>query len=194
MRFLFIAAEKANYPVEVLCRCLEVSTSGFYAFQSRPRSRRDDESEGLAREINAVHTRSKARYGSPRIMHQLRRKGLRVGRKRVARLMRQQGLFGRTRRRFKATTDSRHDEPIAPNLLQRNFTAEAPGVAMVGDTTAIATQEGWLFLAVLVDLCTRAIVGWALGDNNDTVLITKAFRMAIAKGYKRGFIHHTDRG
>jgi putative transposase len=108
--------------------------------------------------------------------------------------MREKGLFARKRRRFKATTDSRHDDPIAPNLVARDFTAAAPGVVIVGDTTAVETKEGWLYLAVLLDLCTRAIVGWAMSESNDTNLVAGAFRMAVRRGVRRGFIHHTDRG
>jgi transposase InsO family protein len=127
-------------------------------------------------------------------MHQLRRDGRHVSQKRVARLMREQGLFARVRRRFKTTTDSDHDEPIAPNLVAREFMAEKPGQVMVGDTTAIETKEGWLFLAILLDLCTRAIVGWSMSESNDTALVSSAFVMAVAKGVQPDFIHHTDRG
>lgn len=194
MKFTFIAAEKANFPIGMMCRVLKVSTSGFYAWSRRGKSRHRIVDAELKARVAAVHAASRGRYGSPRVMHQLRREGRRVGRKRVARLMREQGLFARKRRRFKATTDSRHDDPIAPNLVARNFTAAAPGMVMVGDTTAVETKEGWLYLAVLLDLCTRAIVGWAMSGNNDTNLVSGAFRMAVRRGFRRGFVHHTDRG
>lgn len=194
MIFPFIASEKANYAVSMMCEYLEVSKSGYYAWETRVPSRRKLEDEALGAEVAAAHLASKRRYGSPRVMHQLRRQGRRVGRKRVARLMREQGLFARKRRRFKGTTNSEHDEPIAPNLVAREFTAEQPGQVMVGDTTAIETREGWLYLAVLVDLCTRMIIGWAMSETNDTALVSTAFRMAVRRGFRRGFIHHTDRG
>ena len=127
-------------------------------------------------------------------MHMLRRDGIAVSRKRVASLMRREGLVARQRKRFKVTTDSRHQEPIAPNLLQRKFSAENHGDAMVGDTTAIETKEGWLYLAVMLDLCTRAVVGWSVSETNDTALISAAFKGALKHGFRRGFIHHTDRG
>ena len=194
MRFAFIAAEKADFPIDMMCCVLLVSTSGFYAWSRRGQSHHSIVDEELKRRVSAVHAASRGRYGSPRVMHQLRREGRRVGRARVARLMREQGLFARKRRRFKVTTDSRHDDPIAPNLVARDFTAPAPGVVMVGDTTAVETKEGWLYLAILLDLCTRAIVGWAMSETNDTNLVSGAFRMAVRRGTRRGFIHHTDRG
>jgi transposase InsO family protein len=194
VKFAFVAAEKARFPVSTMCRYLCVSTSGFYAWSNRGKSARRVEDERLARAVAHVHTASRRRYGSPRVMHQLRREGTRVGRKRVARLMREQGLVARRRRRVARTTDSRHGEPIAPNLVARNFTAAMPGRVMVGDTTAVETREGWLFLAVLVDLCTRAIVGWSMSETNDTALVSQAFRAAVRRGFRRGFIHHTDRG
>ena len=159
MRFAFIAAEKANFPIDMMCRVLKVSTSGFYAWGHRGKSRHGIMDDELRARVSAVYAASRGRYGSPRVMHQLRREGQRVGRKRVARLMREQGLFARKRIRFKATTDSRHNAFIVPNLVARDFTAAVFGMAMVGDTTAVETKEGWLYLAVLLDLCTRAIVG-----------------------------------
>ncbi len=194
MRFAFIAAEKADFPIDMMCRDLHVSTSGFYAWIRRGQSHHSIVDEELERRISAVHAARRARYGSPRVMHHLRHEGRRVGRARVARLMREQGLFARNHRRFNVTTDSRHDDPIAPNLVARDFTAPAPGVVMVGDTTKVETKEGWLCLAILLDLCTRAIVGWAMSETNDTNLVSGALRMAVRRGARRGFIHHTDRG
>ena len=194
MRFSFLAAEKACYPVDLLCKTLDVSRSGFYAWSQRRPSRRRLEDAQLGAEVRAAHRASGARYGSPRVMRQLRRQGHSVSRKRVARLMREHGLHARRRRRFKTTTDSNHDDPIAPNLVARNFTAEQPGMVMVGDTTAIETKHGWLYLAVMLDLCTRAIVGWAMSETNDTALVTSAFKKAVTRGFRPGFIHHSDRG
>jgi putative transposase len=148
----------------------------------------------LATEVKAIHAEARLAYGSPRVHRELRRRGRRVGRKRVAHLMRREGIYGRKRRLFRTTTDSNHEDPIAPNLLNRNFSSERPGEVMVGDTTAIQTKQGWLFLAVQLDLCTRAIVGWAMSENNDTALVLRAFRKAARRNFRPGFIHHTDRG
>ncbi len=192
--FELVAAEKANYPIAVMCRFLGVSSSDFYAWQGRLPSARTQANVALCSEVRAIHAEARATYGSPRIHRELRRRGSRVSRKRVASLMRREGIYGRKRRRFRTTTDSNHDDPIAPNLLNRDFTSEQPGAVMVGDTTAIETKEGWLFLAVLLDLCTRAIVGWAMSEHNDTALVLRAFRMGVKRNFRTGFIHHTDRG
>lgn len=194
MKFAFIDAKKSEYPVRTLCRFLGVSRSGFYAWATREPSRRAREDEELVVRVKATHEKARRVYGSPRVQRQLAREGVKVSRKRVARLMRREGIVGRRRRRYKATTDSNHESPIAPNLLQRNFHAAAPGRVMVGDTTAIATRQGFLYLALLTDLCTRAIVGWSMSDNNDSELVLRAFRMARKRGFTKGFIHHSDRG
>lgn len=194
MKFAFIDAKKSEYPVRTLCRFLGVSRSGFYAWATREPSRRAREDEELVVRVKATHEKARRVYGSPRVQRQLAREGVKVSRKRVARLMRREGIVGRRKRRYKATTDSKHQSPIAPNLLQRNFHVEAPGCVMVGDTTAIETRQGFLYLALLTDLCTRAIVGWSMSERNDTTLVLEAFRMARKRGFGRGFIHHSDRG
>ena len=163
MKFAFISEEKVAFPVAVLCRLLAVSPSGFYATQGRPRSlhgRRDDK---LAEQVVEAHAASKGRYGSPRRVHaELKAAGERVGRKRVARLMREKKLAARTRRRFRTTTDSKHDFPIAPNVLDRDFTASAPDRAWVTDITFLWTAQGWLYLAVILDLFSRRVVAGRL--------------------------------
>lgn len=195
MRFAFIDAEKAHFPVDTLCRVLEVSRSGYYAWRLRSRSRRRAEDARLAVQIAGAHRRSRRTYGSPRVHAELRTQGVAVSRKRVARLMREQGLCGVTPRRFVCTTDARHDEPIAPNLLDRQFEVQAPNVAWVGDVTCVATGEGWLFLAVLIDLFSRRVVGWATSATNDRALALAALdRAASARRPRRGLLHHTDRG
>jgi putative transposase len=174
---------------------LEVSTSGYYAWRSRKPCARALEDAELTAQVKEIHLEHKSRYGSPRIERTLRRKGRKVSRKRVARLMRESGLVARRRRRFRpATTDSKHEFPIAPNLLKRDFSTSELRTVMVGDTTAVATQEGWLYLAVLLDLASRAIVGWAFSEHNDAELVCRALRMAVARGFRKGFIHHSDRG
>lgn len=196
MKFDFIEAEKANYPVTVLCDVLDVSRSGFYASRARAASERAKADEQLAAEIAATHTRSSRRYGSPRIHRALRKKGIRVGKKRVERLMREQGLVARQKRRFRRTTDSSHDSPIAPNIVARDFAPAMANKVWAGDVTYISTAEGWAYLAILLDLYSRRVVGWALGATNDTKLALAALRRAGTSRHciPAGLVHHTDRG
>jgi transposase InsO family protein len=194
VKFAFIDAKKSEYPVKLLCRVLEVSRSGFYAWATRKASKHAVDDEDLVVRVKAVHAKARRVYGSPRVHRQLAREGVKVSRKRVARLMRREGIVGRRKRRYKATTNSKHENPIAPNLLNRKFHVEEPGRVMVGDTTAIETRQGFLYLALLTDLCTRAIVGWSMSERNDTTLVLEAFRMAQKRGFPKGFIHHSDRG
>lgn len=195
MKFAFILAEKALYPVVVLCHVLGVSCSGFYAWLGRPPSARARSDQQLAVEIVAVHARSRRTYGSPRVRATLRAKGFRVGKKRVERLMRQGGVRAERKRPFRTTTDSRHDSPIAPNRLARDFTAEAPNRVWVTDVTAVRTQEGWLFVAVMLDLFARRAVGWATSAVNDTDLALAALESAVRQRKPRaGLVHHSDRG
>jgi len=195
VRFAFIAAEKAAFPVTVLCRTLAVSRAGFYAAQARPPAARARADNRLAVEIVAIHGESRQRYGSPRVHAELRARGQGVSRKRVARLMRHQGLAARRRRRFRVTTDSTHPFPVAVNVLARRFAARAPDVVWVTDITYIPTGEGWLYLAVLLDLCSRAIVGWAMSDRITRQLTLDALGMALARRRPPpGLLHHSDRG
>jgi transposase InsO family protein len=195
VKFAFIAEEKVAFPVAVLCRLLAVSPSGFYATRGRPRSphaRRDDD---LAKRVADAHLASKRRYGSPRVHAELKAAGERVGRKRVARLMREKELVGRMRRRFRTTTDSKHDFPIAPNVLARDFTASAPDQAWVTDITFLWTMQGWLYLAVILDLFSRRVVGWATSQNVDRHLALAALDTALTKRRPiAGLVHHSDRG
>jgi putative transposase len=195
VKFAFIAAEKASFPVQVLCRTLGVSRAGFYAAQTRPTAARGGEDVRLGVEIAAIHDESRQRYGSPRIHAELRDRGHHVSRKRVARLMRGHGLAARRRRRFRVTTDSRHRFPIAPNVLARQFTTPAPDVVWVTDITYIPTQEGWLYLAVILDLFSRFVVGWAMSERITRHLTLEALRMALARRRPpQGLLHHSDRG
>ncbi len=195
MRFRFIAAEKANYPVTLMCRILNVSTSGFYAWSKRPESARSRSDRALVVDIKSAHRASRGSYGSPRILPALVAQGHRVGRDRVARLMRENGLRGKRGRRFRNTTDSNHTHPVAPNVLKRQFTTQQPNVAWVGDITYIWTMEGWLYLAVILDLYSRRVVGWAMSHRIDQALTLRALHMALkARVPGLGLIHHTDRG
>lgn len=196
MRFAFIQTEKALYPVQLLCWLLEVSRSGFYAWTQRTVSARTKADAQLAVEIAATHHQSRKRYGSPRVHRALRKRGIRVGKKRVARLMREHGLVARQKRRFRRTTDSNHANPIAPNVVARAFEPKGPNQVWAGDVTYIATHEGWAYLAVLLDLCSRRVVGWALSATNDTELALAAFNRAVHARHlvPAGLVHHTDRG
>jgi putative transposase len=195
VRFAFIAAEKAAFPVTVLCRILAVSRAGFYAAQARPVPGRARGDAQLAVEIAAIHEESRQRYGSPRVHAELRARGRGVGRKRVARLMRHRGLAARRRRRYRVTTDSRHPFPVAANVLARQFTAPAPDAVWVTDITYIPTGEGWLYLAVILDLYSRGIVGWAMSDRITRQLTLDALGMALARRRPPpGLLHHSDRG
>jgi putative transposase len=195
MSYAFIRDHVAAFPVSLMCQVLGVSRSGYYEWASRPVSSPALGDQALATEIQAVHAGSRGRYGSPRVHAELRARGRRVGRKRVARLMRGIGLSARRRRRLRRTTDSRHAFPVAPNLLERNFTADAPDRVWMADITYIWTRKGWLYLAVVLDLFTRRVVGWAMADPLGHELALAALDMAIVRCRPEpGLIHHSDRG
>ena len=196
MKFELVDAEKAHYPVGVLCGVLDVSRSGFYAWKRRLPSARSKADARLAVDIAATHERSRKRYGSPRVHRALRKRGIRVGEKRVARLMHRDGLVARQKRRFRRTTDSKHANPIAPNVVARDFEPKAPNRIWAGDVTYIATSEGWSYLAVLLDLYSRRVVGWAMSTTNDTELALAALQRAVRSRHcvSPGLVHHTDRG
>ena len=162
MRFTFIDAEKAFYPLVVLCRVLEVGRSGFYAWQRRVPSLRAQADQVLESQIEVAFRDSRGTYGSPRIRAQLTAQGVPVSKRRVARLMHRRGLCGLRKARFVRTTDSRHKLPIAPNLLARDFTAAAPNKVWVTDVTFVWTLQGWLYLAAILDLFSRRVVGWGM--------------------------------
>lgn len=195
MKFGFIQTEKATYPVRVLCRTLLVSASGFYAWCRRGLSHRAQQDAALKVEIRAAHAASGKRYGSPRIQADLKAVDQHVGRKRVARLMREEGLEGQRKRRFRVTTDSQHSHPVAANLLERNFTASAPNKIWVTDITYIWTREGWLYLAAIMDLFSRRVVGWSMDSHIDRTLALDALGMALkTRRPEAGLLHHSDRG
>ena len=189
---------KDQHPILSLCLHLEVSPSGYYAWQKRrdcpgPRALQD---RALAREIAQIHSRSRQTYGSPRVVQELRKQGRRHGRNRIARLMQQEGLCGRQKRRYRVqTTDSNHDQPIAPNRLADAPKATAPNQLWVADITYIETKENWLYLAAIMDLYSRKIVGWAMSERIDTVLVLKALAMALVHRNPPGnLLFHSDRG
>jgi putative transposase len=189
---------KTDYPVRRLCLYLEASPSGFYDWerrQVRPCARAL-ENQSLVQEINQIHDRSRQTYGAPRIHRELRKKGRSHGRNRVARLMKEQGLCGRQKGRYRVqTTDSNHDQPIAPNRLAEAPKATAPNQLWVADITYIETKEGWLYLAAILDLYSRKIVGWAMSERIDTPLVLHALAMALLhRRPPAKLLCHTDRG
>jgi putative transposase len=195
VRFAFIETEKASFSVALMCRVLKVSRAGFYAWRSRPAATRTRQDHALAAEVAAIYTSNRGCYGSPRVQVELRERGHRVGRKRVARLMRQQGFSARHKRRYRCTTDSRHNFPISANVLARRFAVMRPDAAWVTDITYIWTLEGWLYLAVILDLFSRRIVGWSMSERIDRQLAIDCLQMAVAhRQPPDGLIHHSDRG
>lgn len=189
-----IHAERERIPVAQSCRVLGVARSGYYRWLDGEPSAQSLDDAVLGAEVAEVFQRHRGRYGAPRIRHALVRRGSRPGKKRVARVMRKMGLRAHIPRRFRKTTDSRHTKRIAPNLLERNFTAERPNQVLAGDITYISTSDGWLYLAVLLDLHSRRVVGWAMSDRIDTELALSALQMAsTTRSLEPGWIHHTDR-
>jgi transposase InsO family protein len=195
MSYAFIRDHVATFPIQAMCEVLGVSRSGYYAWASRPEGQRAAADRALALEILAAQAGSRGRYGSPRVHAELRAHGRRVGRKRIARLMRGLGLSARRKRRFRRTTDSAQAFPVAPNLLGRDFTAAAPNRVWLSDLTYIWTAEGWLYLAVVLDLFSRRVVGWAMAEHLGHDLALAALDMAIARQRPTpGLVHHSDRG
>jgi len=195
VKFAFIKAEKASFPVAFMCRHLGVSKSGYYAWCERPECARVREDRRLSVLTREAHARSRETYGSPRVHRELLAQGEQVSRKRVMRLMQDQELRGKTRRRWTKTTDSKHGLAIAPNVLNREFEAEAPNQRWVADVTYLRVGEGWLFLAAVLDLYSRMVVGWALSETNDRHLAMKALGNALDQRCPgSGLLHHTDRG
>ena len=195
MKFEFIDAQKAHFPIEFLCTQLGISRSGYSAWKERPESKREQADRELAEQVVAVHQHSRGTYGSPRVHAELRARGRKVSRKRVARLMSQQGLAARRRRRFVRTTDSRHGKPVAENLLNRDFSPQQPDCSWVTDITYIWTRQGWLYLAVILDLYSRRVVGWAMSERIDRHLALNALDMALqGRQPPHGLLHPSDRG
>lgn len=197
MKFAFIREHlQADYGLTMSCQVLKVSRSGYYAWSGREPSRRQQRREGLAIKIHALHAEHRKLYGSPRICAALNAGGQKVCVNTVAKLMRQQGLRGRLKRRFvPRTTDSGHSRPVANNLLDRQFTARAANRAWVADITYVRTEEGWLYLAGVMDLYSRRIVGWSMADHMETRLVSDALEMALKRRRPpEGLVHHSDRG
>ena len=195
MRFELINAEKANFPVTVLCRVLEVSCSGFYRWLNAQPSERQTKDERLKIEIKAIHSESRGTYGSPRVHAELQARGFEIGLNRVARLMAELSITGQRPRRFRKTTDSHHDRTIAPDLVERDFNPSAPNQLWAADITYIPTASGWAYLAVVLDLFSRRVIGWAVDEHMGTELVLEALDRALGtREYGEGLVHHSDRG
>jgi len=195
MRFQLIDAAKKEFPVQRLCKVLGVSQSGYFAWRSRPASQRQRDDLVLLAHVRSAFALSNETYGSPRLTRELQGQGLSIGRRRTARLMRENGLRARQPRRFKRTTDSLHAFPVAPNLLDQDFAAERPDAKWAADISYLWTREGWLYLAVVIDLFARRVVGWAVSERLHKELALAALHRALAvRRPSAGLIHHSDRG
>lgn len=193
--FGFIDAEKATYPVSLLCRVLKVSRSGYYAWRGRPPSERSVEDSALTTRIGEIHERSRRTYGYPRVHAELRAQGVGCGRRRVARLMGEAGLRGCIRGKRRSTTRPDDRLPPAPDLVDRRFLSASPDRLWLADITYLATRQGFLYLAFILDACSRRIVGWSMASHLRTELVVDALRMALwRRDSPSGVIHHSDRG
>jgi putative transposase len=195
MRYRFIEDHRRSWPVRLMCQALEVTPGGYYGWRGRPASARAQANEALVGAIREVHGEVKARYGSPRIHAELVARGKPCCVNTVARLMREHGIAAKTKRKFRCTTDSNHGQPVAENVLDRQFEPEAADRAWTADITSIPTREGWLYLAAVEDLHSRRIVGWAMGERIDSRLVVDALEMAVARRLPgEGLVAHSDRG
>jgi len=194
-RYAFVAAHAQEYPVRVLCRVLGLARSGYYAWQQRPVSARTLQDRQITTQIQTIFQASRQTYGSPRVHAELQAQGVPCARKRVARLMRQAVLVARGRRRRVRTTNSQHALPVAPNRLAQSFTADAPNRVWVADITYLPTGEGWLYLAVVLDLYARRVVGWSMQASLERGLVVAALQDACRRRRPPpGLLHHSDRG
>jgi putative transposase len=195
MTFHFVEEHRHQWPVRLLCQTLEVSTAGFYAWRQRPRSARQQRRDVLVVEIRAIHAEVKARYGSPRIHAELAARGHDCCVNTVAKLMRGHGITAKTARKFRCTTDSNHDLPVADNLLGRQFNPSEANEVWVADITYIPTRQGWLYLAAVEDLYSRRVVGWSMADHMESRLVVDALALAVQRRLPgEGLLAHSDRG
>ena len=195
MKYPFIDRYSSAYGVERMCRVLEVSRSGFYDWRNRPRGKREEENEKLLMAIRESYYKSKRNYGSPRIMEDLREKGIRCGKNRVAKIMKVNGMVANSKRKFKATTNSKHNLPVTGNLLIQKFVSTEPNKVWCSDITYIQTLEGWLYLVIIMDLFSRQVVGWAMSERLTADFVIRALRQAWGRRNPAlGCIFHSDRG
>jgi len=190
-----VKSNEEHFPVGMMCRLLSVSRSGYYRWKNRPRSGRDQANRMLTADIKRIFDDEKGRPGSPRISRRLQEEGKSASRHRVAKLMRDNGLRAKAAKKYKATTNSNHALPVAPNLLEQNFTADVPDQKWVSDITTIWTEEGWLYLSVVLELYSRRVMGWAIGERMTAALVCDALMMALWRRHMpKGVIVHSDRG
>ena len=195
MRYRFIYEHRSQWPVRLMCQVLQVSPGGYYSWRGRPASARQQRREALTGEIRAIHQEVKERYGSPRMHAELQARGLSCCVNTVAKLMRQHGIAAKTKRKFRCTTDSNHDLPVADNIVDRQVEAVAVNQVWVADITYIPTWEGWLYLAAVEDLYSRQIVGWSMGERITSRLVVDALEMAVSRRLPgEGLLAHSDRG
>ena len=195
MKYRFISANREIFRVGRMCNVLSVSRSSYYAWLKRPESSRKRENRKLAAKIKVIHGQNRKVYGSPRIHKELKDQGVSCGQNRVARVMKQEGIRSIVPRKFKATTDSKHNLPVAPNLLKQDFDVKEPNKVWLADITYIFTAEGWLYLASIMDLGSRRIKGWSMNNRINKELTLDALKMAICNNPEtKGIIHHSDRG
>ena len=195
MKYRFIEEHRSQWPVRLMCQVLQVSPVGYYSWRDRPASARQQRQEVLTTEIEVIHQEFKERYGSPRIREELQARGQRCCVNTVAKLMRQHGVAAKSKRKFRCTTDSNHDLPVADNLLDRQFEPVVANQVWVADITYIPTGEGWLYLAAVEDLYSRQIVGWSMGEHLGSRLVVDALEMAVARRLPgEGLVAHSDRG
>lgn len=195
MKYRAIKDNAGRFAVSLMCSALEVSNSGYYAWLDRPQSARAQANRRLLGQIRDAHRRSRCTYGSPRITHELRAEGQCVGEKRIARLMRAAQIRAKSARKWRATTQSSHRLPVAENTLNREFSVAQPNRVWAGDISYVWTAQGWLYLAVVLDLYSRAVIGWAMGERLTAELATQALTMALWRRKPAGaLLHHSDRG
>ena len=195
MNYVFIEDNRSEFRVEKMCQALQVSRSGYYKWRNRPKSKQAISNDELLAMIKEIHTNHKQRYGSPRIWRKLRKQGIVCGKNRVARLMRKDNLRSIRGKKFKATTNSKHDHPVAPNILKQDFTVNQPNSVLVSDITYIWTFAGWLYLCVILDLFNRKVVGWSISSRMTQDLVLNAFDQVIKNQRPvAGLIFHSDRG
>ena len=195
MKYIFIEKHRSSFAVEKMCRALKISKSGYYAWRVRPKSKCARENEQLDHHIRTIYNKNRGTYGSPRITEALNKQNIACSENRVAKRMRINDIKAKTKKRFKVTTNSKHHHPVAENLLGQNFEAQRPNQVWVSDITYIWTREGWLYLAVILDLFSRQIVGWAMSNRLGQELVLDAFKQAIwRRRPQSGVIFHSDQG
>lgn len=195
MKYAFIEAHRDEFPLSMMCRVLKVSKSGFFDWKNRVPSKAERHKDVLVRKIEQIHMGSRRTYGSPRVHQVLKGQGEKCSKSTVERLMRENGIRSKVRRKFRVTTDSNHKLPVAPNLVQRDFSAAAPNKLWVTDITYLWTMEGWLYLAAIIDVFSRKVVGWSIQDRLTLPLALQALDMAVSRQKPGpGLVHHSDRG